>query len=144
MKVGFFFFLVGSILILSSCNSKDKEIFSVYEQYYPVSLDNKELFFKLEIWGISNNHTRVILTEEKKNFDEYTSEKDYIFKEMLPVAFIVRGKEIHVYSFTEAEVPSAFNPDVRVIQHKVTRSEYEKVIKENENITIIDYPTPSN
>lgn len=145
MKTFLFLILSGGILLLISCGSGNSDIFRIHEQYYPVSINNDTLFFKLEIWGISNNHDRVILSKEKKQFNEHDPKHDYVFSGMLPLAFKSINEEIHIYSFTKAKIPIDFGYEVNIVQQKVTKLEFEKIVEEIEGITVIDYPsTPSS
>ena len=50
-------------------------------------------------------------------------------------------EELHIYSFSLAEKPINFQSKVKVVQHKLNRVMMDNILKENDSIVIIDYPS---
>lgn len=68
-KMQFFYLSLISLWLvfcINGCRSPNEKLFEVYEEYYPLKINKDSLFFKLEIWGISANHTRISLSTQKK------------------------------------------------------------------------------
>lgn len=143
-KMQFFYLSLISLWLvfcINGCRSPNEKLFEVYEEYYPLKINKDSLFFKLEIWGISANHTRISLSTQKKDFNKHSKTSDYIYSGNLPILYKVIKEELHIYSFSLAEKPINFQSKVKVVQHKLNRVMMDNILKENDSIVIIDYPS---
>ena len=137
-------FFIGFLVIMVMTGCSEIDNFDSYEQIYPVKIGGEKLNFRLQIWGISGNHIRVILTkkEKSKNIHSFNEKEDFIFHGMLPLAFeVVSNDTLNIYSYVNPKGPEFFESDVEIMIHKLGKKDFEDVLKRNKNLTIIDYPS---
>lgn len=128
------------VFLFTSCG--DFEGFGKFEQSYHVQIKDEKLIFKLEIWGISGNHCRVILTQKDELTPSFNEEEDYIFNGMLPMAFEVGlADTLHIYTFYAPQKPPRFKAETNIKIHELEGYALKSLIKNQKSLTIIDYPS---
>ncbi|MDN5217497.1 hypothetical protein QQ020_35825 [Fulvivirgaceae bacterium BMA12] len=118
------------LLIVSCTNTSDHTSnFDPHIKDFMVESDKKEIIghFRLVIWGISGNHRKIILSENKKSNTKYDSLTDYIFSDV-PVFYKVSGDTLNIYTTGLSRIPKNQYENLIVNQIKISGPEYHKLL----------------
>lgn len=77
---------------------------------------NESVFLRKKLWGISYGHQIIWISSQSNKKLECDQKTDYIYKGSSPLFYLVKDKELEVYTSKASPMPVEFKSGVKIIQ----------------------------